>query len=419
MSAAGPMSADLHFFTCAAVNYLPKVRALCRSLRRHHPEAKIHLALADERPAWLVPEPEHFDRIHEIGDLGIERWRGWSFGHNVVELSTAIKPFVLERLLALPGCRKVLYFDPDMVLFSRVDDILERLESDNVALTPHQTVPERAYQNILDNEVTSLRMGIFNLGFVGVRAGAEGERFARWWAERTYHFCRAEVHNGLFTDQKWINFAPVFFDGVAILKSPRHNVATWNLTTRSFEGSVERGFTVDGEPLGFYHFTGFDSGAHRIMAVKNAAGNRAVEELIAWYERETALRGGDPVAYWPWTFGRFSDGRAIEPHHRWIYRESRDLHEAFPDPYDARGPGHTFIEWCDTEGRIRFPEFFGKDPRPAPFASAPGVPRGMALRLGLLMLAPRAGRALRQRLVRLLRREGIGGVTRRLRGNAG
>jgi hypothetical protein len=43
----------LHVFTSAAVNYLPKVRILCRSIRKHHPEAVIHLVLADERPQWL------------------------------------------------------------------------------------------------------------------------------------------------------------------------------------------------------------------------------------------------------------------------------------------------------------------------------------------------------------------------------
>lgn len=413
------MPNELHIFTSAAVNYLPKVRALCRSLRRHHPEAVIHLALADERPAWLVPEPDHFDEIHEIGGLGIPRWRSWSFGHNIVELSTAIKPYMLKRLLARPGCRQVLYFDPDMVLFSRVDDVIASLGTGNLALTPHQTVPETSYEAILDNEVTSLRMGVFNLGFIGVRAGTEGERFADWWAERTYHFCRAEVHNGLFTDQKWINFAPVFFEGVEILKSPRFNVATWNLTTRRFEGGLERGFTVDGQPLGFYHFTGFDSGAHRIMAVKNAGGNRAVQELIAWYERETEPARGDAAANVPWGFGRFSNGQPIEAHHRWIYRESRDLQSAFPDPYEAGSAGLTFLEWCDTEGRIRFPQFFGKAPRVSPSPSPNAVPAGMAVRLGLLMLAPKAGRGLRSRLVRLLRREGLGGITRRLRGNAG
>lgn len=411
------MPAPLHVFTSAAVNYLPKVRALCRSIRKHHPEAVIHLALADERPAWLGTQGEPFDDILEIGRLGIPNWRAWTFWHSIVELSTAIKPFALKHLLGLPGCEAVLYFDPDMVLFSRVDDIIGTLREANVALTPHQNKPETTREAVLDNEVTSLRMGVFNLGFIGVRNTPEGHRFADWWGERTYHFCRADVHFGLFTDQKWLNFAPIFFDGVAILKSSRHNVATWNLTTRNMVGDLASGFVVDGEPLAFYHFTGFDSGAHRIMAVKNASGNDSVQELIAWYERETQPRGDDPVNDWPWAFGRFSDGTPIQAHHRWLYREYHDLQSAFPDPYEVGTDKMSFLDWCRTEGRVRFPHFFARNGGPAPFAPPPGYagisPR-MALRLALLMFAPRKGKPLRQRLVRLIRREGMAGITRRL-----
>jgi hypothetical protein len=413
------MQAKLHVFTSAAVNYLPKVRMLCRSIREHHPEAVIHLALADERPGWLEAGGEPFDDILELRDLGIPHWRPWSFMHNIVELSTAIKPFALRRLLELPDCGKVLYFDPDMVLFSRVDDILATLDQSNVALTPHQNKPETTLVSIVDNEVTSLRMGIFNLGFIGVSNTAEGRRFAEWWSDRTYAFCRAEPHNGLFTDQKWIDLAPVFFDGVAILKSSRHNVATWNLTTRSLTGDRASGFRVDGEPLAFYHFTGFDSGAHRVMAVKNASGNTSVQELIGWYERQTAASRDDPVNQWPWAYGRFSDGTPIQPHHRWLYRENKDLQLAFPDPYDAGTDRLTFIDWCRTEGRLRFPQFFGKDGGPARYAPFPGGPVAIAplaaVKLALLMFAPRAGKGLRMRLARLLRREGVGGITRRIR----
>jgi hypothetical protein len=411
------MPGALHVFTSAAVNYLPKVRILCRSIRQQHPEAVIHLALADERPAWLSAAGEPFDHIVDIAELGIPDWRVWTFSHTIVELATAIKPFALKRLLGLPGCATVLYFDPDVVLFSRVDDILATLETANLALTPHQTKPEQSLAAILDNEVASLKHGIFNLGFIGVRNGEEGQRFAAWWAERTYHLCRAEVHNGLFTDQKWVNFAPVFFDGVAIVKSSRHNVATWNLTTRHMAGDLDAGFTVDGAPLGFYHFTGFDSGAHRIMAVKNAAESRAVQQVIAWYERETAVADSDPVSKWPWAFGSFSDGTPIEPPHRWLYRDHRDLRNAFPDPYDASPERSTFLKWCRTEGRLRYPQYFaGRDGGKAPLAAPPhsAVSPVTALRLLLLMLSPAHGKALRARVRDVLRREGLAGVTRRL-----
>jgi hypothetical protein len=407
----------LHIFTSAAVNYLPKVRVLCRSIRQHHPEAVIHFALADERPSWLTPEGEPFDSIIELAQLDIPNWRAWTFIHTIVELSTAIKPFVLRHLLARADCDRVLYFDPDMVLFSPVEDILESLSSANIVLTPHQTTPESTKAAVIDNEITSLRVGVFNLGFIGVRNTAEGRSFADWWAQRCYDFCRAEVHHGLFTDQKWINFAPIFFEGVSILKSPRLNVATWNLTTRRMEGSVATGFKVDGLPLAFYHFTGFDSGAHRIMAIKNASGQPAVQELIEWYERETEPERGDPVARTPWAFGQFQDGTKIEPSHRWLYRERRDLQLAFPDPYLVDSPKLTFLEWCDTEGRIRYPEYFAKGKQA--YAEFPTTTSHVSLRMALhlvaLMFQPKAGKALRTRLVQMWRREGMAGFMRRLR----
>lgn len=409
----------LHVFTCAAVNYLPKVRILCHSIRHHHPEAIIHIALADERPPWLDLAGEPFDDVLEIGQLGIPDWRVWSFTHSIVELSTAIKPFALQHLLALPDCGKVLYFDPDMVLFSRVDDILGVLDASNLALTPHLTKPEVTVEAIVDNEIASLKHGIFNLGFIGVANTAEGRRFADWWAVRTQHFCWADVPQGLFTDQKWLNFAPVFFDGVAILKSPRHNVATWNLTTRRMTGSFESGFAVDGEPLGFYHFTGFDSGAHKIMAVKNATQSPAVQKLIAWYAQEISVADTDPISKWPWAFGSFSDGTPVEPVHRWLYRKHSDLPVAFPDPWDAGAKGRTYLGWCETEGRMRYPQLFSEHPdfgaaRPPTLQSR--VSFGAMLRLSRLMMSPRAGKPLRERLYRMLRREGVRGLARRLPG---
>lgn len=409
------MPDTLHVFTSAAVNYLPKVRVLCESIKKHHPEAVVHLALADERPAWLDPAKEPFDDVMPIDTLGIPDWRRWAFTHDIVELSTAIKPFALARLLERPDCGAVLYFDPDMVLFSRVDDILGTLAHSNVALTPHQVKPEATRDAIIDNEICSLKVGVFNLGFIGVRNTPEGRAFAAWWGERCYDFCRAEIHNGLFTDQKWINFAPIFFEGVAILKSARHNVATWNLTTRRFEGNATDGFTVDGEPLGFYHFTGFDSGAHRIMANKNAPGNDAVQALVGWYERTTAPSSGDPVAATPWAFGRFSDGTKIERPHRWIYRQREDLRNAFPDPFDAAGPKHTFLEWCRTEGPLRYPELFSARPV-APATERPWrLSMPVAVRMALLMLSPRDGKPLRQRFARVWHDEGVAGIARRLR----
>lgn len=76
-----------------------------------------------------------------INLLNIPSWQGWAFCHTIVELATAIKPFVLARLLRLPDTVRVIYLDLDMVVFSRLDDILDALDEANIVLTPHQTKP--------------------------------------------------------------------------------------------------------------------------------------------------------------------------------------------------------------------------------------------------------------------------------------
>ncbi len=346
--------AEVHVFTSAAFNYIPKVRMLFQSLRRLHPEWRLHLALADELRPAVDLKSEPFDEIHPLSELQIPSWRGWAFCHTIVELATAIKPFMLAQLLAQPGCKKVLYMDPDTVAFSRLDDILEALDHSSIVLTPHQTKPETSLAAVMDNEISSLKHGVYNLGFVAVASDETGKAFADWWSQRIYHFCRADIPNGLFTDQRWIDLVPAFFEGVAVMRSSRHNVAPWNLTTRELSRGSDGEYLVDGEQLGFYHFTGFDSGAHRVMASKNAGGNAAVQQLVDWYEQQTKSLAKDPLAKEPWAYGRYSDGSTIGKAERIVYRERLDLQAAFPNPSDAG----TFLAWWNTQGRIEFPDLF-------------------------------------------------------------
>lgn len=416
---------NIHVFTSAAFNYIPKVRMLFQSLRQHHPEWRLHLALADEPRPDVDLSREPFDEIWPASELDIPDWRGWAFCHTIVELATAIKPFMLARLLKLPGCQKVIYLDPDTVAFSRLDDITAALDNANIVLTPHQTRPEQTLSAVMDNEICSLKHGIYNLGFIAVNASDVGHEFAEWWSQRIYHFCRADIPNGLFTDQRWIDLVPAFFDGVAIMKSSRHNVATWNLTTRKLGLSASGSYTVDGEPLGFYHFTGFDSGAHRIMAAKNAGNNQAVHQLVNWYARQTEGLADEPLAKEPWAYGSYTDGTPITKPQRLVYRERIDLQGAFQNPFDAT----TYLTWWNTQGRVEFPDFFDQKKCEAAmkeFSSVltPGF-RGNTSNIdwgklgGILrqsLSQPKTGLAIGKRGWEVLKSEGIAGLKRRLLG---
>ncbi len=71
--------------------------------------------------------------------------------------------------------------------------------SDQCRVTPHQTEPEKSRSAILDNEVSSLKHGVFNLGFLAVRNCPEGMRFVNWWSDRLRDFCFDDIcRNGSF-----------------------------------------------------------------------------------------------------------------------------------------------------------------------------------------------------------------------------
>merc|ERR1711974_246102 len=132
------------------------------------------------------------------------------------------------------GYDHVMFLDPDVAVFDDLSPLLEILESKDIILTPHQLTPEEKNDKtaIWDNELCSLTHGVYNLGFVAVNAKGEGYRFAKWWADRLYQYCREDIPNGMFTDQRWCDLVPAFFDGVQVLRDPGYNVASWNLSQR-------------------------------------------------------------------------------------------------------------------------------------------------------------------------------------------
>lgn len=339
----------VYTFTSSAPNYFPKVKILRDSIKRFSPHVKFVWLVADLYDENLVKTVgHHFDDLIFVNDLEISADIRWTFGHNLVELATAVKPNAAINLLKRSDAKGVVYYDPDMVLFSDVDEIYDRLSSSSILLTPHICMPEKTVDHVLDNEIGSLKHGVFNLGFFGVSRSAEAFRFLDWWNERLRHFCRTDLNSGVFTDQKWLNFAPIFFEGVEILKNSRFNVATWNITQRTMTGCLSEGIQIDGEPLGFYHFTGFDKGAHERMALKYAPELKPLHELIQWYKSKSAEEAQN-VNLPSWRLGTFSNGEAITDAHRKLYRERPDVQKEFPDPYSAIGTNN-YYAWYKLYG---------------------------------------------------------------------
>lgn len=338
----------VHAFTSININYLPRARVLGRSLRDHHPEVKFHLMLSDELPDWFDIKNEPFDSVIQIKDLGVENWESWMYKHDVVEMCTAVKPFAFLHIMKNTDAKKIFYFDPDVVVFSRFDELISDLDVQSGILTPHVCKPETIESAIVDNEMSCLRHGINNLGFLAVNTTGQGKELIEWWANRLEKYCYDDIPRGLFTDQRWMDFAHVFFDKVKIDRGPQYNVATWNYTTRVISGDMKNGVLVDDIPLCFHHFSGFTNGAAEMMQGKYASGMQVIEELYAWYREECERAGQSELSKIKWPYAFYSNGQPVERVHRLLYREKMDLQKAFPEPLSCEhgeNSSKSYYDW--------------------------------------------------------------------------
>lgn len=308
---------------------------LGETLRRYQPNWHLTLCLSDEEPPGFSFDAatEPFDAVVRIQDLGIPDLRRWIFEHDVVELCTAVKGQMLCRLLD-EGAQKVVYLDPDIAVFNSLEDVAALLDDYNVVLTPHQLEPDETTSAIIDNEIGSLKAGIYNLGFIAVSGTEEGKRFARWWRDRLLQFCFDEIGMGLFTDQRWCDHVPAFFEGVHILRDPGYNVASWNLSRRNISITEDGQLLVNKRPLRFFHFTKV-TWVGEAMLERYAGDRIEVFELLYWYRRRLAANAVRGLPERWWAYDKYNSGVSIPRSHRRAFRDSRELRRRAPDPFAA------------------------------------------------------------------------------------
>jgi len=331
-------------FTSITVSYLAKARVLADSVREHHPDWELTVVLSEPVPDWLDVEAEPFDAIVGPEDLDIPALAGWMFAHRLVEACTGVKGPALELLLHRPDTAAVVYLDPDIRLYRPLDAVIDALTRGSIVLTPHQLDAETDDLGVWENEVTALAHGVYNLGFLGVKADEQGARFARWWRDRLVDYCFDDRAAGLFTDQRWCDLVPALFDRHVILRDPAYNVAPWNVSQRPLTRTDEDGYLVDAGPLAFFHFSG-SGGDGLTMTWRHAPAESAVHQLWEEYLALLAAAGQADVAGHAWAYGTFDDGTPILPAMRQRYRHNPEVRAAFADPFAVDPSAPTFLDW--------------------------------------------------------------------------
>lgn len=334
----------MDIFTSISLNYLPKARILATTVKNFHPDWKFHLLISDRESENTTAgkidfTQEPFDRIVWAHELQIENIYAWIFSHSVVEICTAVKGPFLQQLVR-EGAKKIIYLDPDIAVFNSLKPLVDLLDNHAILLTPHLLDYSDDHQAISDNEIMGvMRHGIFNLGFFAVNSSRpEGQRFAKWWGDRLLHYCYADYDRGLFTDQKWCDLVPAYFEDYFIVRDPGYNVASWNIDKRRASKSEKGEFQIDDRyTLRFFHFTGYDSGAGDAMTQRYSGGNKTIDEIWDWYGKELQKNEQSTMGYFKNFYNYYDNGVEIPIGARHVYRQRIDLQKAFPNPYISEG----------------------------------------------------------------------------------
>ena len=341
----------MHACTIVARNYLAQASALADSFVETNPEGDFTIFvidLGDDRVESDDP------RVRVVGPQGAgfdrDEFHRMAAIYDVIELATAVKPTLLRHLVLQRG-EPVTYLDPDILVFRPLDEIERLARRDDIVLTPHTSVP-LPDDGHLPGEVAFLEAGVFNLGFVAVGLGAVP--FLDWWAERLSRRCLVATHEHLFVDQKWIDLVPCYFRH-HVLRDPAVNVAYWNLPVRTFERRPE-GWFVDGLPLVFFHFSGYDPAEPHLLSKYQGPDPRIrldehpdLRAICDMYAGRLEERGHAELRRSGYGYAALPGGMPLDARMRRVYRHTlvaceRAAAPAPPNPFGADG-GRAFVDW--------------------------------------------------------------------------
>lgn len=252
------MTQNLAIATIICRNYRAQARVLTASFAESgNCGERVVLVLDDDEDSPVLDE--HLYRTVRPRDLRIPRFDAMAGYYDALELSTAVKPWLLDWMIReYGGYGPVAYFDPDIEFVTPMQELLGLLRETSIVVTPHMTAPARLDRHV-PTEQALLLAGTYNLGFIALNGGRGGiGPFLDWWKERLERGCLVDPPHGYFVDQRYIDFVPGMFDDVGILRHAGYNVAYWNLQSRPLTRSTGGELLAAEEPVRFMHFSGFD-----------------------------------------------------------------------------------------------------------------------------------------------------------------
>jgi hypothetical protein len=242
------------FCTIITKNYYPYTKALFKSLKSFDAQVTLQVLICDGQPGDKSPlESIAGLRIFYPGDLTaipLVSSVYKKYAHTDLNFFRwSLKPILLTYLLER-DYSKVIYVDSDIFFYNDYQFLFKELNNASILLTPHwrsrfPSSDEKAFYSLFTD-------GMFNAGFIG--AGKGSKEALSWWAEAC-HFKMGSHHEiGIQDDQRYLDFLPVGFEAVKILRHRGLNISGFNqLECRRL--LVDGKVLINGEyPVVFIHY---------------------------------------------------------------------------------------------------------------------------------------------------------------------
>ncbi len=341
---------DVPICTVATRDHLPRARTWAAYLNRNgYPSETLYVALAEPQghgvpSAEVPPAPRHVNepfQIVPLGELGpSETIKRMAFQYTPSEFSTSLKPFLLRHLLQCLQPAGLLYLDTDVLVLQEITEVQTRVKDRSVIVTPHLTRPVLAEGGGVE-EWHVFKSGIYNTGVLAVANNRNAHTFLEWWCQRTAESHMRTDWETTFVDQPWLDFVPLFFPGVEILKDPTWNLGYWNFaeTTLSNSNGV---LLADGRPVRLLHLSKFDPGTGTFLYSRpmGRPGWDALAPILKDYQRRMRENGWESDSHFVWAYDFYKSGARISRHEKRLYRRlPPKAKAAFGDPFDDSRPG--------------------------------------------------------------------------------
>lgn len=326
-------------YTICNVAYLPRALALSESVL-DKAGLKVQIIIFDQKRE-LNLDYEH-SVISWLEDYQIPMYKQLAFKYDILEFATSLRAWF--AIYFLQSNDKVIYLDPDMLIYDNLNGILSDLDHYPIILTPHYTKPQN--YNDVDSDLSIMKFGAFNLGFFALKNVQESFDFLTWLSHRCYHLCFAESQFGLHTDQKWVSIAPCFFPNIHISFNLGYNVAYWNMHERTLSKNDHKYYINEKFPLIFFHFSSYNESHPNNLSKRSSLqiDEQRIDIIELSNEYSTILKKYDLKNIdKKYEFDYFSNGTIVTPTLRRAYASIVDELPQH-DPFDANGIVYKFAK---------------------------------------------------------------------------